>query len=677
MSSAAATSTNYYPEVLEMCEAFLDEHYREEIGKLANKFPGEQQSLVVDWGLLFRFDTEMAWDATDNPRQIRDHLEEALARFDLPVAVDLSDARVRYTNLVADREMYVGEYEPTHTEELIGLTGQVRQISQSLPRIVTAEYECQRCGTLTTIPQAGSDLQEPHECGGCERQGPFRLDSSESTFEKHQMVRLELPPDVASGADKYIDVHLTGDVAEQLDGSERATITGTLSIDEDDTDGRDFPWQFDGDDIRVEEGGFEDLQYEEFEDEIDEIAAKDDPVAYLADKLHPDLHKDEKMELVSEALVCGMVGASREGGIRADSHMLMMGDPGTGKSELLEAVHDKSPRSRYASGESVSGAGLTAAAERTDFGPGEWTVKAGLLPRTNDGVVCMDELDKITDVDKQKLHSALEKQQIDFHKAGQGAHLASRTGLIAAGNPKHGRFDPHMNVAEQIDLTPTMLSRFDLIFTMIDNPDPGRDEKIADVALEKWDGGNADDGDGFGDVFQAYIAYAREQVNPEPTETAKQMIKRKYVEIRSNSYNDDESPVPLTARKLEAFMRVAESAARVRLSETVERQDAKRAIKLVEQSLNDVGIDPETGEFDADVIETGTSKSQRDRIRSVKGIIANIEEEYDDGAPVDVVMDRAMEQNIGKNKTEHEIEQLKDKGELYEPRTDHLRTTKS
>lgn len=675
MSSAGSPSNDYRPEVLDMCESFLREHYREDIGELANKYPAEQQSLVVDWDDLFKFNADLAWDATDKPGKIKDYLEEALAHFDLPVAVDLSGARVRYTNIVPDREMYVGEYEPTHTEELIGVTGQVRQISQSLPRIVTAEYECQRCGTLTTIPQAGSDLQEPHECQGCERQGPFRLNSSESTFEKHQLVRLELPPDVASGADKYIDVHLTGDVAEQLDGSERVTITGTLSIDEDDTDGRDFPWEFEGDTIRVEEGGFEDLDYSEYEDEIDEIAAKDDPVAYLAEKLHPDLHKDEKMELVSEALVCGMVGASRDGGIRADSHMLMMGDPGTGKSELLEAVHDKSPRSRYASGESVSGAGLTAAAERTDFGPGEWTVKAGLLPRTNDGVVCMDELDKIADVDKQKLHSALEKQQIDFHKAGQGAHLASRTGLIAAGNPTHGRFDPNIPVSEQIDLTPTMLSRFDLIFTMIDNPDPGRDEKIADVALEKWDGGNSTDADEVEEVFQAYVGYAREQVEPEPTETAKELIKEKYVEIRSESYGDENSPVPLTARKLEAFMRVAESAARVRLSDTVERQDAERAIRLVEQSLNDVGIDPETGEFDADVIETGTSKTQRDRVRNVRGIIIDLQSEYDEGAPVEKVIERAQQLDMGKSKTEHEIEQLKQKGELYEPRTDHLRTT--
>jgi len=666
-------------EVLDLCEQFLTEYYKNDIGELANKYPKDTQSIEIDWRDIHSFDPNLALDVCDKPRKLRDYFEQAVQNFDLPIDIDLSDVRVRMKNVVSEREMYVGEYGPTYAEELIGVTGQIRQISQSRPQLVTGEFECQRCATLSTMPQVGSDLQEPHECQGCERQGPFRLDKDASVFRNHQLVRLELPPEHADGADKYIDAHLHGDISDQLQGNERVTLTGTLTMSEDENDGRDFPWRFDADSIRVEEGGFDDLDYTEYEDEIEEIANKDDTMQYLVDNLDPDIYKDEKMELVCEALICGMVGAARNGTDRADSHMFLVGDPGTAKSELLEAISELSPRSRYASGESVSGVGLTAAAQRTDFGPGEWTVKAGLLPRTTDGVVCIDELDKISDVDKDKLHSALEKQQIDFSKAGEDATLPARTALMAAGNPDDGRFDQYESVSEQIDLSPTMISRFDLIFTMIDQPDEEHDEKVADAVIEGWDT-TAGDGaetkrDKPDDVYQAYIAYAREKIQPTATEEAKERIKDKYVSLRSKAYGDEDSAIPLTARKLGALMRVAESSARVRLSETVDAEDANRAIKLVEQSMRDVGQDPETGEFDADVVATGMSKTQRDRIKTIEGIIDNTAPEYDQGAPIDVVIERAEEAGISEGKTEHEIEKLKQSGQIYEPETDHLRSS--
>ncbi|MFB6128681.1 MAG: cell division protein, partial [Halorhabdus sp.] len=161
---------------------------------------------------------------------------------------------------------------------------------------------------------------------------------------------------------------------------------------------------------------------------------------------------------------------------------------------------------------------------------------------------------------------------------------------------------------------------------------------------------------------------------PTMTEEAKAAIRDFYVELRTKGSGED-APVPVTARKLEALVRLAEASARVRLSDTVEEADAERVIGIVRSSLEDIGIDPETGELDADVVETGTSKSQRDRIKNIRGIIADIEEEYDEGAPVDVVIERAEEVGMEASKAEHEIEKLKTQGEVYEPRNDHLRTT--
>jgi replicative DNA helicase Mcm len=175
------------------------------------------------------------------------------------------------------------------------------------------------------------------------------------------------------------------------------------------------------------------------------------------------------------------------------------------------------------------------------------------------------------------------------------------------------------------------------------------------------------------DLLRKYVAHAKRTCFPTMTDAAREALRDFYVDLRAEGEGAD-SPVPVTARKLEALVRLAEASARVRLSDTVEPEDADRAIEVVRKCLEDIGVDPETGEFDADVIETGTSKSQRDRIKNIKGIIQELEAEYDDGAPVEAVIERAGEIGMNESKAEHEIQKLKNKGDIYEPSTDHLRT---
>ena len=158
------------------------------------------------------------------------------------------------------------------------------------------------------------------------------------------------------------------------------------------------------------------------------------------------------------------------------------------------------------------------------------------------------------------------------------------------------------------------------------------------------------------------------------TEGAKTAIRDFYVDLRSKGADDD-APVPVTARKLEALVRLSEASARVRLSDTVEQEDAERVIGIVRSCLQDIGVDPETGQFDADVVETGTSKTQRDRIKNIKQLISEIEDEFEEGAPIEEVLDRADEIGMDASKAEQEIEKLRRKGEVYEPRQNHLRTT--
>ncbi|PSQ15172.1 hypothetical protein BRD02_07200 [Halobacteriales archaeon QS_8_69_73] len=285
---------------------------------------------------------------------------------------------------------------------------------------------------------------------------------------------------------------------------------------------------------------------------------------------------------------------------------------------------------------------------------------------------------------------------ISISKAGINATLKARCSLLGAANPKYGRFDQYEPIGEQIDLEPALISRFDLIFTVTDEPDEEDDANLAEhiintnyagelhthrentatsnVTQEEVDNVTEEVEPTIdAELLRKYVAYAKRNCFPTMTEEAKAEIRDFYVDMRAEGQGED-APVPVTARKLEALVRLAEASARMRLSDTIEADDAERVIDIVRSCLQDIGVDPETGEFDADVVETGQSKSQRDRIKNIKTLISDVEAEYDEGAPREEVLERAEEAGMERSKAEHEIEKLRQKGDVYEPQTDHLRT---
>jgi replicative DNA helicase Mcm len=687
-------------DFLEMCEEFLDRYYRDEIGQLAQRYPGEQRSLVVDWSDILRYNTDMADDYVEQPEVVREYLSEALRLYDLPVDVGFEQAHVRVRGLNDERNYDVGGYLPHHIGEAITVRGQVSQVSASKPELVTGNFECMNCGCITEVPQAdGSDeLQEPNQCAGCERKGPFRLNISDSTLHDSQVIRIQQPPEMSRDAGSHLDIKLKDDLASaDIYGGERIASTGVLSIDARDLEKSTFDYYLAGDNIDIEDGSYEDIDPDEYRDEIDAIKESDNPLQRLADNFAPHLSRDDKLEQIIVALILQMVGTARkdpDGGPtkRGDSHLLLLGDPGTSKSELLEEVELLSPRAKLKSGEGITKSGVTAAATKDDFGPTQWSVKAGLMVLASGGIACLDEMDKADDSALESMHQALENQRVTVSKAGIDAEMPSQTALLAAGNPKHGRFDQYEPVPDQIDLSAPLMSRFDLMFMVHDRVDAERDAEIADKIIESWSEAGlmehtdadvdasasrdiCDDPERAVDAFRAYIAEAKQKVNPVIRDDAvKERLKEEYLDIRLKGADED-SPVPVTARKLEAFLRLAESSARARFADEVEIEDVELASRLVLASLQDVGVDPESGEFDADMVETGASKAQRDRMKGLHRIIDELAAEHEAGAPLQEIVKRATEEGIGAEKTESELEKLRTKGEIYEPTADHYRTS--
>jgi len=675
---------------------FYRTYYREDIGKLAVRYP-EEQSLVVDWTDVFRWHTDVADDILNNEPKIREYFEEALRLFDIPADISLDEANVRFENVGEENRLHVDQLRSKNIGQYRELIGQIKQRTGAKPVLTKAVFECLRCGVDNEIDQFDGDYQEPQTCVGCEREGPFDLDFNASEFKDLERLRLVEPPERTQGADgQHVDISVDSDLVDSANPGDRVRIAGVISAEqpEDGSDGM-FDYEIEGRAIEHTQETFSELELDsETVEQIKHIAQSPDvdPYEVLVNSIAPGHHGDAHIKLsIGLQLFRGVRGELPDGSHeRGDIHVLLMGDPGTGKSTLLGAAEEIAPRSASASGKGASKAGLTAAALPSDFSANGMTLEAGALVLADKGLAAIDEIDKIPDEVSSAMHGAMSKQRVEINKGGfSNVALPSRTAVLAAGNPKYGRFDPYEPTNEQLELPGALMDRFDLIWTMKDDLQPERDTAVTnhildtvDVATRNVSGVEADadavdaiTADVDQDFLRHWIAYARKNHYPTLSEEVKDRIRDFYIELRSAGYERDDAPIPVTKRKLEGLTRLAQASARVRLADEVAVEDAKRACELMLKSMQQVGVDPETGQFDADVVETGMSKSQRDRVKTLKQLIEEVAAEYDDGAPVDEVLERCKNLDIDRSKAEEEIEKLRRKGDVYEPTADHLRVS--
>jgi len=702
---------DFNQEDLEHIVTFYKNYCKDKIGELAQKFPQDKESLWVDVdGALYRYDPDLADDVKQNPETFRELFEEALPLYDLPVDVDLSDATVRFHNINTHQKK-VDEIRNDDVDRLISIDGQISKATAVRPVVKEAAYECTRCGIITRMP-VENELQEPHECQGCERQGPFTFDYHKSVVRDHQLIRVTQPPEEATNSSQDggdIDAHVEGDLVGYADAGERADVSGVLKADTGDNDKPTLDFRFKAHAIDKVDDDYRDLEVNDHKDEIEQIVNDGNPFVALAESIAPGITGGEDKDIETPwgetydkywwirlaTGVANLFGSwRRENGDgtyqRGDSHTLLIGDPSTGKSTIMDSVTQIAPRSASESGKNASGAGLTAAAVNDDFGDSNWSLEAGALVKAHNGVAAIDEIDKMAREDLNRLHSALERQRLEFNKAGIDATLKCETSMLASGNPKGSRFNKYDTDQSQIEIVESLLDRFDLVFTLKDIPDETKDRKIAQSKIAQRsesgliaknelepDNRSAAKAELSPEKVRSWVAMARQNVRPVIRDNdVAEKLEEYYVSIRqqnADNNDDDESPVPATARNLDGVLRLSEACARMRLSDEVEMVDAEMAIALVKVSLQDVGYDPETGKMDADWANGRGSFSQQERMDKIEGLISELEGEEPAGE--DNLVQTAVDAGIEQEKVIDTIEKLARKGEIYEPKTGYYRVS--
>jgi len=677
--------------LVERWQEFLKKYYWDEILKLSNAYP-EERSLYVSFFDVIKGATELESLLLEEPDVVLRNAREALRRMDLPTGVSLEDAHVRIVGLPEAHRPRIRDIRSHHIGKLISVEGIVLKVTEVRPKIVSAAFECQQCRHVTFVPQEGRGFVEPAECEGCHRK-TLRLVPEKSKFVDAQKMRLQEPPEELRGGEmpQILDVNLEDDIAGVATPGDRVVVTGILRSYQRRTQHGKSPFfdvYLDAISVEREEKEFEEIEISE-EDERKILELKSDPNIYekLIRSIAPSIYGYEEVkEAILLQLFSGIPKELPDGTrIRGDIHVLLVGDPGIAKSQLLSYAVKLAPRGIYAGAKGATAAGLTATAVKDEFGDGRWALEAGVLVLADKGIAAIDEMDKMDKKDRDALHEAMEQQTISIAKAGITATLKARCAILGAANPKYGRFDRYEPLAEQINLPPTLLSRFDLIFTLMDRPEEEADVNLASHILRTHYAGELLATSG-GDVkevrmiepeippslLRKYIAYARRRVFPVMSREAMQMFLDFYVGLRRQGYGED-APIPVTARQLEALIRLGEACARARLSNVVTAEDAERVIRLVNYCLRRVFVDPETGKLDVDWVAVGTSKSRRDRAKMIKEIIKELEEEAGGGAvPLEEVLDVAESRGIERAKAEEVIESLKRDGIIYSPKHGYI-----
>ncbi len=663
-TSAEIATDKTKTSVAKFEDFFSSDKYKDKIFEALEKYPDER-SIVVDYTDLEMFYADLADLLIEKPEEVIKAAQKAIRNID-PLRKN-ADLNIRFENIGNNiplrflRSKYIGKF--------VAVDGIVRKTDEIRPRIVNATFECRSCMRLHEVPQRTSLISEPaicQECGG----RSFRLLQEESEFMDTQSTKLQEPLENLSGGEqpRQIVVTLEDDLVDELTPGDIVRITGQLKTVRDEKTKR-FKNYIYGNYIEPLEQEFEELKIDpEDEEEIKRLAA--DPQVYekIINSTAPSIHGYRE---VKEAIALQLFGGSAKlledkTRIRGDIHILIVGDPGIGKSQMLKYVSKLAPRGIYTSGKGTSGVGLTAAAVRDELGG--WSLEAGALVLGDRGNVCVDELDKMRPEDRSAIHEALEQQTISIAKAGIMATLNSRCSVLAAANPKYGRFDRFKPTAEQINLPSTILSRFDLIFVIEDKPDPDRDKRLAGHIL-RIHKNTSIPFEIDPELLRKYIAYARKEVHPKLTQEAMRVLEEFYVGMRGGVDDEEDAPVPITARQLEALVRLSESSARIRLSQEVTDYDAKRAILLQQKCLKQVGYDPETGKVDIDKVEGRTPKSDRDKYRLISETIKRLEDEYNGKAPKQILIDELKNRyNMDEEKVEEVIRVLKRNGTIYEPK---------
>jgi replicative DNA helicase Mcm len=612
-------------------------NYVEQIDQM---MPKSARYIVVDYNdLVSHHQIESKFN--ENPdeilaafaRAIKEILQERFPQYATKIKEEI---RARIVNYPVQRSLR--QINAEIINKMTSVSGMVVRSSEVKPLAKEITYKCSNDHEFHITLEKGMTVSPLYRCGidpKCTSKD-FTIQPDKSRFIDFQIARLqELPEDLPPGQlPHYVDVTIKQDLVDNARPGDRIILTGIVRIEQEyfvgarSTSGL-YRLRIDGNNIEFLGGRGpktsrkterEEVSPEE-EKIIKSLSGNPDIYNRLVDSFAPHI---QGHTLIKEAILLLIAGSTQrllQDGtkIRGDINIFLVGDPGTAKSEMLKFCARIAPRGLYTSGRGSTAAGLTAAVVRDKSGI--MMLEAGAVVLGDQGLVCIDEFDKMKPEDRSALHEVMEQQSASIAKGGIVATLNARTSILAAANPMYGKYDPFKNITENVNLPIPLLTRFDLIFVVRDIPSKEKDARIAKHIINLYTpGGNDTRSLIDSDILTKYLSYSK-RINPVLTKEAEDKILAYYMKMRNV---ESEEMITVTPRQLEGLIRLATARARLLMKDQVEAEDAERAIFLIESMLRDAGVDVNTGKVDLGVLQ-GRAHSEVSKMQLFMDVLKSLE----------------------------------------------------